>query len=114
MKSIIQKERQCFFCGTTRDLQLHHCIHGTANRKLADKYGLTVYLCLRHHEMVHTEKRADRILQMKAQAEWEKHYGNRNDFLAVFGRDYLWQGNDPTEDEKRENDPFLRSTEAQK
>ena len=49
MKSIIQKEKECYLCGSTLNLEKHHCIHGTAGRKLADKYGLTVWLCAYHH-----------------------------------------------------------------
>lgn len=88
-KSIIYDEPRCFFCGSTRDLQTHHCIHGTANRKLADKYGLTVILCRRHHEMVHMDVGMDIALKMEAQRAWEKQYGSRDDFMRVFGRSYL-------------------------
>jgi len=114
MKSIIQQENVCFFCGTTRDLQTHHCLHGTANRKLADKYGLTVRLCRKHHEEAHREKTTDRILQVRAQIAWEEHYGNRSDFMAVFGRDYLWQGNDTDELRNEQNDPDVQAREASK
>ena len=89
MKSIMWGEKACFFCGSTSELQTHHCIHGTANRKLADKYGLTVILCRRHHEAVHQDEGMDIALKMEAQRAWEKQYGSRNDFMRVFGRSYL-------------------------
>ena len=112
MKSIIQNENVCFFCGTTLNLERHHCLHGTANRKLADKYGLTVLLCRRHHEEAHREKATDRILQVRAQMAWEEHYGSRSDFMAVFGRDYLWATEDPAEAETRQIDPAVQAREA--
>jgi len=114
MKSIIQTECVCFFCGTTQNLERHHCIHGTANRKLAEKYGLTVYLCRRHHEEAHREKATDRILQVRAQMAWEERYGTTNDFVAVFGRNYLWQGNDTDEPRNEQNDPAVQAREASK
>ena len=89
MKSIMWGEKACFFCGSTSELQTHHCIHGTANRKLADKFGLTIILCRRHHEMVHMDVGMDIALKMEAQRAWEKQYGSRNDFVRVFGRSYL-------------------------
>ena len=42
MKSIIQKEKRCFFCGSVRNLEKHHIFGGTKNRKWSEKYGLTV------------------------------------------------------------------------
>lgn len=92
--SCIQRERVCFFCGAPYPLERHHCLHGTANRKLADKYGLTVWLCKRHHEEVHRNADTDLILKQRAQIAFEHQYGDRNDFLRVFGRSYIFEGND--------------------
>jgi glutamyl/glutaminyl-tRNA synthetase len=39
MKSVIQFEKECYICGRTTNLHVHHLLHGTANRKLSDKYG---------------------------------------------------------------------------
>jgi len=48
MKSIIQKEKQCYICGSPY-VEEHHIFYGTANRKLSEKYGLKVWLCYSHH-----------------------------------------------------------------
>lgn len=32
-------------CGTTRNLERHHVIFGTAGRKISDKLGLTIWSC---------------------------------------------------------------------
>ncbi len=48
-KSILQDRKECFCCGTTLNLERHHVIHGTAGRKIADRLGLTIWLCAEHH-----------------------------------------------------------------
>lgn len=90
MKSIIQHEKKCYECGRSTSLQLHHCIHGTANRKHADYYGLTVYLCYEHHRELHDRNNEmDRRYMQLAQNCYEATHGNRNDFIKVFGKSYL-------------------------
>lgn len=106
MKSIIQTERVCFFCGSTNQLERHH-IFGAANRKYSEKYGLTVYLCKRHHMEAHSDMATRRILQVRGQMAWEERYGSKSDFMAVFGRDYLWEGNDPENQEPCQIAPVL-------
>ena len=93
MKSIIQSEKKCFFCGSEYNLERHHCIHGTAGRRLADKYGLTVYLCPSCHrgsEGVHGRDGAplDKILKQTAQTAFEGKYG-RQKWMETFGKNYL-------------------------
>ena len=92
-KSIIQTEKECYVCKTTTTLHLHHCLYGTANRKLADMYKLTVWLCPRHHNMsdesVHFNKELDLHLKRLAQEHYEARYGTREDFRETFGRSYL-------------------------
>ena len=93
MKSILQDETVCFFCGTTHWLEEHH-IFGASNRKHSEKFGLKCYLCKRHHELVHRDIETALILKQRAQEEWEKQYGDRNDFMRVFGRSYIFEDND--------------------
>ena len=92
-KSIIQTEKECYFCGTTLNLDKHHCIHGWANRKLADKDGLWVYLCKDHHTMssqsVHQDENMNLVLKKIAQKEWEKKFGTREEFIKRYGKSYL-------------------------
>ena len=92
MDSIIQEEKECFACGTTQYLQLHHCLHGTANRKLADRFGLVVWLCRDCHlgrNGVHFNKGFDDYLKRLAQEHWEAKFGTREGFRAIFGKSYL-------------------------
>ena len=46
---IVDRLDRCLVCGTYRDIEIHHCIYGTAKRKLSDKYNLVVPLCNLHH-----------------------------------------------------------------
>ena len=91
--SILSNKPCCYVCGTTNNLHRHHCIYGTANRRLSDQYGLWVYLCAYHHNMsdhgVHFDKNLDLRLKQEAQNAWEERYGTRQDFINVFGKSYL-------------------------
>ena len=91
IKSIICQLEQCYQCGTTQGLQVHHCIHGTANRTLADEDGLTVYLWWRCHGRLHDgDKRLDNKLERLAERRYLEHYGKTiPDFIARYGKNYL-------------------------
>ena len=93
MKSIICNDKCCYLCGGTENLEEHHCLHGTANRKLADKYGLTVMLCEKHHrrspEGVHGGNTVvDLLLKRIAQLCFEMRHSHEK-WMQVFGRNYL-------------------------
>lgn len=91
MKSIIQKECECLVCRTTLNLHKHH-VFGAANRKKSEKYGLTVYLCARHHNMsdegVHFNKTLDTKIKQLAQRKFEET-NSREEFMREFGRNWL-------------------------
>lgn len=91
MKSIIQNEKECFFCGRTDRLQDHHIFFGEKNRKHSEKYGLKVWLCVEHHtgkESVHRSAAMDKVLKMRAQAKFEETH-SREEFMRIFGKNYL-------------------------
>ncbi|WP_304958370.1 hypothetical protein [Dubosiella newyorkensis] len=91
MKSILQKEKKCWLCGSTLDLHRHHVFGGSANRAKSEKYGLTVYLCAPHHNMsgagVHFDKAFDQQLKAWAQKQFEKEYSHEL-FMKIFKRNY--------------------------
>lgn len=94
MKSIMQKEKRCCVCGTTNNLHEHHVIHGNANRKLSEKYGLKVWVCLEHHtgdNGVHNNAYLDDELKKQAEIKWLLYDYDRsiNDFIKIFGKNYL-------------------------
>lgn len=100
-KSVMHKkeDRTCYLCmllngdyDTRTGLQEHHVMPGTANRKLSERYGLKVYLCLQHHtegsQAVHNNARLQRMLQGKAQEIFEKKYSHGK-WMEVFGRNFI-------------------------
>ena len=98
MQSVLQTEKECYICRerfgleTTRMLEDHHVLFGTSNRVLAEKFGLKVWLCKEHHTGnlgVHKNRDIDLWLKEIAQRYFEEHYGSREDFIRVFGRNYL-------------------------
>lgn len=90
MKSIISNQKKCFLCPSTVDLEKHHCIFGTANRKKAEQDGLWVYLCPTCHHAVHNHDIRDKaVLQKMAQEHWQARFGSKEDFIRRYGRSYL-------------------------
>ncbi len=101
IKSIMQDKEagQCYLCRLLhRDYSIkpvrqeHHVMGGTANRKLSDKYGLTVYLDPDHHlygpEAVHKNAEVAKILHREGQKAFERNYPDL-DFYTIFRRNYL-------------------------
>lgn len=91
---------KCYICGESNTdginkLDKHHCFGGTANRKLSEKYGLTVELC--HSKCHQLEENAVHMNKDTAQRIHE--YGQRKfmreqgvgiaEFVRIFGRNYL-------------------------
>jgi len=90
-KSLIQTEKECFFCHSPY-VEKHHIYAGYANRRLSDEYGCWVWLCPAHHttsEGVHQRRDLDLKLKRKCQEEFEKRIGNRDEFRKVFGKSWL-------------------------
>lgn len=89
-KSILQgDDKQCFLTGTEYNLDKHHIYHGTANRKLAEKYGCWVWLEHSIHMRLHDkDKELDRHLQQECQKAFEETH-SREEFMKIFGKSYL-------------------------
>lgn len=91
-KSLISNERFCVVCGTNYNLHRHH-IYGASNRKHSEEYGCWCYLCARHHNMsndgVHFSKTLNLKLKQQCQRAFEYQVGTREDFLKIFGRNFL-------------------------
>lgn len=90
-KSILQDEKACFACGTTLNLEKHHVLHGTAMRRIADKLGLTIWLCAEHHrggDSPHQRKDVDQRLKRFAQSCYEDKH-THEEWMAKVGRNYL-------------------------
>lgn len=87
-KSIIPGDRdRCFLCNREGiPLQVHHCLHGS-RRKFADKYGLTVHLCVKCHMTLHDTGKWDRELEALGQRAFEERYGHKR-YMQESGKDY--------------------------
>lgn len=98
-KSIMQrKDGTCYLCKKlyggdwNQEVEEHHVMFGTADRKLSEHFGLKVYLCLGHHrnsaEAVHRNKKNDLILKQDAQKIFIETYPDK-DWMEIFGKNYL-------------------------
>ncbi len=89
-KSVLTADMgRCFVCGDTQNIHIHH-VFGAANRHNSEKYGFLVPLRADWHNMsdhgVHFNKEFDLRLKRLCQEYWLKNYGDREDFIAVFGK----------------------------
>ena len=93
-KSIIDRDikGQCFICQKRGYTERHH-IYGSANRKYSEQYGLTVYHCPECHTSskiaAHRNKEIRSTLQRIGQRTFEKKCGSREEFVKLFGKNYL-------------------------
>ena len=91
VRSILQREKRCRICGKLTDLQLHHVMSGTANRKLSDKYGLVVWLCMEHHtgpNGVHMNRKLGDSMKGLAQIAFEAMHRHA-EWMDLFKKNYL-------------------------
>lgn len=91
-ESIMQSERICYATGATVGLDRHHCLKGS-RRKKADDYGLWVWLRHDVHMKLHDHcppyEGLENALKIAAQTAFEDNGGTREDFMAIFGCNYL-------------------------
>lgn len=89
MRSILQGGKKCIICGSPY-VEKHH-VFGASNRDNSEQYGLTVYLCHKHHneppEGVHFNREFSDRLKEWAQMQFDTYYPDK-DFRQIFGRNY--------------------------
>ena len=93
--SILNSQKgTCFLCGKHNRTEEHH-IFGGANRSLSEEYGLKVHLCMECHRTgknaVHNNKNTMDYLHRIGQEAFEHRIGSREEFIKIFGRNYLWE-----------------------
>ena len=91
MESIIQKEKECFFCGKKTGLECHHVFGGVANRKISEKYGLKVWLCHDCHtgqDGAQYDKEKNLWLKYEAQRAFERDH-TRDEWMEIIRKNYL-------------------------
>jgi hypothetical protein len=99
-KSIIQAEKECYICRrwynvrTTSGLEEHHVITGPL-RAFAERSGLKVWLCHRHHNEPGYSAHFDVGFALALKAAAQKSYEEKNGpgahaaWMAAVGKDYL-------------------------
>lgn len=86
------KEREpCQYCGRWDYLQEHHVFGGTGRRKISDKDGMVINLCPECHREVtlNPNQGKDLWLKQEFQKLWESEYGDREDFIKRYTRNYI-------------------------
>lgn len=100
MKSIMQQDKEhCYLCGGLQNfeegrLEEHHVFFGAGRRKLSEKYGLKIYIhgekCHRNGKnAVHINREIRRKTEEAGQRAFEREHGSREEFIKIFGRNYL-------------------------
>lgn len=104
MRSIIQEDREhCYLCGKPaywredglyERIEEHHVFFGNPRKKLSEKYGLKVYLhgdgCHRNgKDSPHKNRIIADMLRAAGQKRFEEVHGSREEFVEVFGKNYL-------------------------
>ena len=85
----------CENCKQYTNLEKHHSHHGTANRKICDNYPkMLFYLCFKCHRGtngVHGRDggKLNKEYKKLGQERYELNYGDRAEFIRLFGRNYL-------------------------
>lgn len=110
MRSIMTDNlKECYYCGATDNIELHHCIHGNKhNRDLATRYHLLIGICSECHRGkngIHGKYGYEKDLKLQAEAQqaWENRRIKkgksqpdtvRQEWLDIFDVDYIKEFND--------------------
>lgn len=90
-RSILQSEKECWFCGAQSGLEEHHIFAGMANRKISEKYGLKVWLCHDHHtgdDGAQYNRELGDQLKQEAQKAFEQLQGHEM-WMQLIRKNYL-------------------------
>ena len=91
MKSALQDEKRCYFCGAVVNLERHHIFAGVANKPISERLGLWVWLCPRDHrgtDGAQYDKDKNRLLKAEAQKAFERFH-TRAEWMALIRKNYL-------------------------
>ena len=85
--------RVCWYCGTTYNIEEHHLVHGTSNRKNSERLGLKIDLCAdchrgRNKHSAHNSTVWNLKYKQMAQRCFEGRGHTREEFIEIFGKSY--------------------------
>ena len=81
----------CQLCGQWHYLEKHH-VFGAANRKHSEKWGMVIELCPACHRTGRQSVHQCRETADKVKAHYQRifmHKYPNEDFMSIFGRNYL-------------------------
>lgn len=79
--------KHCFLCGKKKE-ELHE-IYAGRNRLNSMKYGFVLPLCHECHSLNQNNPFFNEFWHKNGQEYWERNIGSRNEFIAIFRRNYL-------------------------
>jgi len=82
---------KCVVCGITTGINKHEVFYGK-NRQNSINYKFIIPLCQKHHtgkNGIHFNNELNLFYKRLCQKKFEEEYGTRNDFIKIFGRNYL-------------------------
>ena len=74
-------------CGKPKH-NLHEIFMGR-NRQNSMKYGFVIPVCIEHHRICHNNSQIQEFWHEKGQLYFEKNIGSREEFISIFGINYL-------------------------
>ena len=91
--SILQDEKRCYKCGTTKNVHIHEVYFGK-NRQKSIEDGCCVYLCGNHHNQskygVHFDHKFDLYLKKIMELKWLEYYDKtEEDFIKRYYNNYI-------------------------
>lgn len=81
-------DKLCDICGLSMATETHHLICGTSERKLSDRYGLTIDICNSCHTEIHNNNIAGKLSKMLGQAMFEINF-THEEYMKWFKKNYL-------------------------
>ena len=84
---------ECFLCAklkgdtSEKPCDKHHIYEGK-NRQVSERNGFYIYVCRKHHNMIHDHPKEFLWIKQKTQREYERDH-TRKEFMKLIGRNYL-------------------------
>ena len=92
LKSVLTDNMECCYeCGSTY-AECHHVFFGSYQKTACTRRKLYLPLCPEHHRGKngpHMNYKKNLEYKQLAQRYYEEHIGNRAEFMAEFGKNYL-------------------------
>ena len=118
--------KECYYCGTNENVELHHCIHGNKKmRQLSTAAHIIIPCCSTCHRGIngiHGKYGKEKDLRLKALAQetWEnrrikKGKSNpetvRDEWIRLFEKDYIKEFNEYIDECKKDLVPMEEDEE---